>query len=83
MQGIPKSIDRNGRIVVPIETLRAAGLKRGDLVDISLDRDDDGDAVITIEKSSVVCCICGSEKPGEEFRGKKICRDCVGQLKEG
>lgn len=73
--GIPRTIDRLGRIVVPVEFRRALGIGDHDLVEISLD----GDRIVMI-KLERACTFCGTSVDLREHRSKLVCANCVAQL---
>ena len=73
--GIARTIDRLGRIVVPVEFRRALGIGDHDLVEISLD----GDRIVLV-KQERVCTFCGAFSELREHRSKLVCATCVSQL---
>ena len=76
--GIPRTIDRLGRIVVPVEFRRALGIGDHDLVEISLEDDR-----IVMTKFQQSCVFCRSTKDLRSHREKMVCGACVGQLAFG
>jgi transcriptional pleiotropic regulator of transition state genes len=73
--GIPRTIDRLGRIVVPVEFRRALGISDHDLVEISLE----GDRIVMV-KLERVCTFCGATANLREHRSKLVCANCISQL---
>ncbi len=73
--GITRTIDRLGRIVVPIEFRRALGIADHDLVEISLDADR-----IVVAKVERTCVFCDSSTDLREHRNRRVCGLCVGAL---
>ncbi len=73
--GIPRTIDRLGRIVVPVEFRRALGIGDHDLVEISLE----GDRIVMV-KLERQCTFCGASVNLREHRSKLVCANCVAQL---
>ncbi len=73
--GVVRKIDELGRIVLPSEIRRVFGIHEGDELDISVD----GERVI-LEKRTDLCLFCGAEEPGIDYRGRKVCDPCAGEL---
>ncbi len=73
--GISRTIDRLGRIVVPVEFRRALGIGDHDLVEISLD----GHRIVMV-KQERTCTFCGASADLREHRSKLVCAACVSQL---
>ena len=73
--GVVRKIDELGRIVLPSELRRVFGIKEGDELEISVD----GDQVI-LQKRQDLCLFCGAENPPIEFKGRKVCESCAGEL---
>ncbi len=73
--GIPRTIDRLGRIVVPVEFRRALGIGDHDLVEISLE----GDRIVLL-KLERVCTFCGGTANLRQHRSKLVCASCISQL---
>jgi transcriptional pleiotropic regulator of transition state genes len=74
--GVVRKIDELGRIVLPSELRRVFGIREGDELDISVD----GDRII-LQKRRDVCLFCSAESPEIEFKGRRVCRDCAGELR--
>ncbi len=70
--GIVRKIDELGRIVLPSELRKILNMRHGDELAISVE----GDQVI-LEKRHDVCVFCGSEDPGIEFKGRRVCERCA------
>lgn len=75
--GIVRNVDELGRIVVPKEMRKRMGIESNDPVEIYVD----GDKIILV-KCEKTCVFCGSSDCVRDFRGKKICIDCVNALTE-
>ncbi len=73
--GIVRNIDELGRIVVPKEMRRRLGIQNTDPVEIFAD-----DEKIVIMKFSSRCVFCGKEEETIDFKGKKICPECIKEL---
>ena len=72
---IERSIDKLGRIVLPIKYREKLGIKTDDKVIINLDGE-----TITVSPAKSVCALCGNSisKPGNI----RICNACVNKIKE-
>ena len=71
--GIEKRIDMLGRVVVPIELRRKAGIELNSKVVLSFER-----GVITIS-SGYSCALCGARIG--TFREYRLCEDCIDKIK--
>ena len=74
--GIVRKIDELGRIVLPIETRRQLELEPKDGVEIFVDEDR-----IVLKKYQPCCLFCGDGSDVVLFKGKKICKKCLAELK--
>ena len=85
--GIVRKVDELGRIVLPIEMRRTLGIGEKDQLEMFMDRDTidsleifiDGETVV-LKKYSPACIFCGSAKNNFDYKGKRICRDCLSNL---
>lgn len=73
--GITRTIDRLGRIVVPVEFRRALAIGDHDLVEISLETDR-----IVLTRVDRTCVFCGSTAELREHRNRLVCKTCVRSL---
>ena len=73
--GVVRKIDELGRIVLPSELRRVFGIREGEELEISVE----GERVI-LQKRDDLCLFCGAENPEVEYRGRRICHDCVAEL---
>ncbi len=73
--GVVRKIDELGRIVLPSELRRVFGIHEGDELEISVD----GDRVI-LQKRQDVCVFCAAESPLLDYRDRKVCEKCAGEL---
>lgn len=73
--GVVRKIDELGRIVLPSELRKVFGIREGDQLDISVQ----GEQII-LQKRQDTCLFCGSEEPTIEFRDRKVCETCAGEL---
>ncbi len=74
--GIVRNVDELGRIVIPKEMRRKMDIANNDPVEIFVD----GDKII-LEKYQPTCIFCGSGAGVSDFRGKKVCAECVAAIK--
>ncbi len=75
-KGIIRRVDELGRIVVPKEMRTSLDIDVGTPLEIHIEGD-----TIVMKKEHSVCVFCGGESAEREFRGKKICADCLSELK--
>jgi transcriptional pleiotropic regulator of transition state genes len=73
--GVVRKIDELGRIVLPSELRRVFGIREGDELEISVD----GDKVI-LQKRQDLCLFCGAANPSVEWKEKRVCGTCAGEL---
>ena len=74
--GIVRKIDELGRIVIPKEMRRVLDIQSSDPVEIELE----GNKII-VTKYTSSCIYCGRESGLSEFKGKKLCFDCIEEIK--
>lgn len=75
--GIVRKIDELGRIVLPIELRRTLDIVEHDEFEIYVD----GESVI-LRKYEPACTFCGSDTNVVDFRGKKVCKGCIREMKK-
>ncbi|MBQ7344414.1 MAG: AbrB/MazE/SpoVT family DNA-binding domain-containing protein [Clostridia bacterium] len=75
MSGIERSVDKLGRIVLPIKYREKLGIKTDDKVIISLEK-----GMITVSPAEGVCALCGAEIT--ESCRLRVCRTCIKRIKE-
>lgn len=73
--GVVRKIDELGRIVLPSEIRRVFGIHEGDELEISVS----GEQVI-LEKRRDVCLFCSNDAGLVDFRDRKVCESCAGEL---
>ena len=76
--GIVRNVDELGRIVIPKEIRRKMDISNNDPVEIFVE----GDKII-LTKYHANCTFCGGNIGISDFKGKRICADCLRQIKEG
>ena len=73
--GIVRSVDELGRLVVPKEMRKALDINCNDPVEITIE----GDRIV-IKKHLPYCIFCGNENDVISFKGKKVCKICLGEM---
>ena len=73
--GIVRALDQLGRIVLPKETRRTLDLPEGTPMEIFIEGQD-----IILRKYEASCIFCGEASEVVEYKGKKICKKCLGEL---
>lgn len=73
--GIVRRIDNLGRVVLPIELRRALKIEVRDPIEIYVNNDE-----ICLKKHSQSCVFCGNNEQLKEYKGKKICINCISKL---
>lgn len=71
MAGIVRTIDRLGRLVLPVEFEETMGVGPGTDLEVLLD----GDAVV-LRRYEPGCVFCGEMEDVVAFRGRLVCRKC-------
>lgn len=75
--GMVRKIDELGRVVIPIEIRNTLNIESRDPLEIFVE----GDRII-LTKFSPSCLFCDSTDKVVFFNGKRICHDCLAQLKK-
>ena len=75
--GIVRNVDELGRIVIPKEMRKKMYISNNDPVEIFVE---DDRIILTKYQSS--CTFCGGNIGISDFKGKRICADCLQQIKE-
>jgi transcriptional pleiotropic regulator of transition state genes len=73
--GVVRKVDELGRIVLPSELRRVFAIREGDELEISVD----GEKVI-LQKRQDVCTFCGGAEPPIDYKGRRVCENCVSDL---
>ena len=71
-----RSVDGNGRLVIPSEMRASLGLETGTEVDFELN----GQQII-LRKHAPGCVFCGDQGEFVLFQGKQVCMSCYEQIK--
>ena len=74
--GIVRNVDELGRIVVPKEMRTKMDIRCGDPVEIFVEEDK-----IVLRKFAPNCHFCGASDELTQFKGKKLCKACLSELK--
>jgi len=74
--GSVRSIDENGRIVVPADLRKRAGMDAGTLVDFRFVADS-----IVMTKVEAVCVLCGGNELLTQRHGKDVCDRCLRDIR--
>ena len=74
--GIVRNIDEMGRLVIPKEMRRKMDIDTGDEIEFFIE----GDRIV-LRKYQPSCLFCGSEVALVEYKGKRLCAECVSQMK--
>ena len=75
--GIVRNIDEMGRLVLPKEMRRKMDIESGDEIEFYADEDR-----IILRKYHPSCFFCGSESMLVDYKGKRLCADCVADIKK-
>ena len=75
--GIVRNVDELGRIVIPKEMRKKMYISSNDPVEIFVEDDR-----IILTKYQHTCTFCGSNLGISDFKGKRICADCLRQIKD-
>ena len=74
--GVVRKLDDLGRIVIPIELRRTMDIGLRDTLEIFVE-----DEKIILQKYHPACIFCNDATDVVEFEGRKVCRKCLGKLK--
>ena len=74
--GIVRKIDELGRFVLPVEIRKTLGIEQRDAIEIFID----GDKIV-LQKYQPACMFCGQVEDIVYFNGKRVCSNCIEQLK--
>lgn len=70
--GIVRKVYELGRIVIPKELRRTLNIEEGDPLEIFVDGEE-----VVLRKYEPGCVFCGNAKYVVEFKGKKVCTNCI------
>lgn len=72
---IVRTVEKLGRVSIPIEIKERFDLLGKNHVEMSLEGD-----TIVLTKQTPGCLFCGADSNTETYRGKMICRECLDKL---
>ncbi|KHD35181.1 AbrB family transcriptional regulator [Clostridium acetobutylicum] len=75
--GIVRRLDDLGRVVIPKELRRTFNIAEKDALEIYVD----GEQII-LKKYQPACIFCGDASDVVNYKGKKICKHCLAELRE-
>lgn len=75
--GVVRRVDELGRIVLPIEIRKVLDIKHKDALELFMD----GDRIV-LQKYMPACIFCENTEDVIFFGGKRICSECIKQLKD-
>lgn len=75
--GIVRKVDELGRIVLPIELRRVLDIAEKDQLEIYVD-----ESAIILKKYHPSCIFCNETRNTVDYKGKIVCRTCLGELTE-
>ena len=73
--GIVRKVDQLGRVVLPKELRQTYKLNVGDGIEIFTERD-----TIVLKKYEPSCVFCREVRDVSDYKGKKICNQCLGEM---
>ena len=73
--GIVRKVDELGRVVIPIELRRTLTIEEKDALEIYVDSDK-----IILRKYEPACVFCGNADEVTNFKGKKVCKECINTM---
>ena len=71
-----RCIDKTGRLVLPMEVRKALNLTPGTPMKIYW-----SEKTVSVEKIETLCVYCNGKDRLFDFKGQKICRECLSELK--
>lgn len=74
--GVVRKVDELGRIVIPIELRRTLNIEEKDPLEIYVDGEQ-----ILLKKYQPACIFCGEVKEITDFKGKKVCKKCLNDIR--
>ena len=74
---VKNNIYKSGKLILPYEFINNAGICKGSLVEFFI-KDD----ALIIKKFGPKCIFCNRMKELKSYKGKKVCIECIKELKE-
>ena len=75
--GIVRKVDELGRVVIPKEMRTMLNISNGDPVEINVEG-----GKVFLTKYQPTCIFCGAAERVVVFRDKKICLDCLEEIRK-
>lgn len=75
--GIVRKLDNLGRVVIPIELRRTLAIDVKEPLEIFVD----GDKIV-LRAYHPLCYICGGSDGLKDYKGRKICSDCISEAQK-
>lgn len=75
--GIVRKVDELGRVVIPIELRRTLSIAEKDALEIFTEGD-----TIVLRKYEPLCYLCSGSEDLKSYREKRICSDCIEEVKK-
>lgn len=76
-KGITRGLDGLGRVVIPISIRKMLNITTDDTLEIYTE----GDKIV-IKKYDPFCVFCGDEEGLTDYEGRRICKNCIKNIKE-
>lgn len=76
--GIVRRVDNLGRIVLPMELRKVLNIDTKDSLEIFVDG-----SIIMLRKYAPQCVFCDNIDDVVVFKGKNVCKNCLGDLSKG
>lgn len=72
MDRVVRTMDRFGRVVIPVEFRKVMSLKRREPLEVLV-----GDDCVVLRKPGPSCVLCGSTEGLEPVKGRMVCHSCI------
>ena len=79
LAGIPRTVDRLGRLTIPKEIIRSLGMNVGDYAEIDLE---ENSLIFSIRPKNEHCSICGKQADLISLQEYFLCPSCFYRLQE-
>ncbi len=75
--GIVRKVDELGRVVLPVELRQTMGIETETRLEVHRE-----EQTIVIKKVEAACVFCGGTGKHIEYKGKRICAECLRLLQQ-
>jgi len=75
--GLIRVLDRQRRLIIPKEVLKATGIEPGDMVELWVGQNTEGSPAVMLCKRQDACLFCGSTGGLVGVQEKFICAECT------